>query len=184
MNYSLVLPAWVTVKVGAITGALSEFRRLVDNDPRPAANNSDQWDGLDDLAKIVPPYTYHFYVWANILPDNAIVIRADPSFKIDTVRVNPYAIYPVYGDAAIIDYKITGSAVVNIDILDPNGIVIRKLVINKSVTAGVLNTVTWDGKDDAKKIVVTPGNYQARVTALNSSGSIKKIRYGNITILK
>ncbi len=178
INYSLLKPSWVQLKIGIVT-APAEARTLLNYDPRNSTNNSELWDGRGNDGNVVPGGSYIVRGWANVLPDNSIVITAPTSF-ISSVTSSPYAFYPLYGQQTKINFSISTDANVTVEIISPAGVLIRTLQTNVFSKSGTHSTF-WDGKDNAGKTVFGPGSYRIRTTAVTLKG-LSFIREGNITV--
>jgi flagellar hook assembly protein FlgD len=181
ITYGLVVPAWVTLKVGVL-GQPSPHRVLINSEPRDVLNNIDYWDGRDNNGNIVAGASYIVAGWTNLLPDNAIVIK--PNLSVSSLTAQPYAFYPVYNESAEIKYTLSDNALVTVAVKTPNGSLTARVLVNNQPRAAGTHTVTWDGRDDFGNLISVPGDYRVHVTATHPTVNNTVTRTGNITVLQ
>lgn len=178
ISYDLAVPSWVRIWIGDIN-VFAHKRSLLYQAVRDTTNNIELWDGRDDNGDIVSGTEMTVVVWANILPDNVIILDHHSNLSVDEVKADPYAIYPVYGQTTEITYTLSESANVTITIVDEADQVVTTLVNDVATNFGT-HTVEWDGKDDFGKFVNTEGNYKVRTSI--TVGTTTKVLEGNITV--
>jgi len=181
LGYSLISPAWTTVRIG-VSGELSAERTLITSRPSDRFGSTEAWDGRDDSGDILSAATYVAYAWTSILPDNAIVTQ-DRDLGILAVTTDPYAIYPRYGMVVTVAYSLSEDAYVTIHVTDPGDVHVRTL-LDEELQAEGPHTALWDAKDDLGKFVSQEGNYEITVTATDTTQTTTVTRIGNATVFK
>jgi len=180
VSYDLLVPAWVTVMVG-LPANQNETVKLITLQPRDTDDLVEVWDGRDSDGDLAASGEYRATIWTRLIPDNAIIVQNNRDVSVEEVTADPYAIYPVYGQATQITYTISEDADVTLQIVSPSGTVVRTLVNDEAQTADTY-TIEWDGKNSSGKIIDTEGHYKIKVSI--TQGSTTKVREGNITVFK
>lgn len=191
VQFDLLRPAMVSVNMGSIvhdTPFGNLIQELVVDVPRNVNNNQVFWDGRDTINRIntvvpyVPPVMYTAAVFANLLPDNGIVVQRTRVLSIDMVEVQPFIIHTLFGGVTNIKYSISRDARVSVQIKRPPGEVIRTLAADEFKTSGTYN-VLWNGQDNSGRILAQPpGNYLIAVTAVDAATGKSVTRHGSVMI--
>ncbi len=159
INYTLARGGLITIRIGTYS---SYFRTLISNAKRPAGENTDYWDGRNDLGELVPPgnYLIAIYTTTDIDPMPATAPR------INDPLATPARFDPTTDVGATISYSLSKSASVTVGIYDFSDNLIRNVVINVSQLQGS-NSVIWDGKNNSGNYSY-PGAYRYKITATDS----------------
>ena len=175
INYSLSVPAWVTIG-GEYPASFPSF--LLEGAPRDAGPSTEVWDGRDGIGNIVQD-GFLVAMKTELLPDVFTVIR-DTTLQISELQTEVYRIIPTYNQISTIYYSITRDADVTIRIFDPSGN--SWIIADLPGQAAGSHSVEWDGTDAQGRVVSTEGNYRVELTA--SDGSAQILRSANITVYK
>ncbi len=160
LKYSLLQPAWVTIGGNGMRGF------AIAGKPRDKGENIEKWDGSVELwknnkktdktdkTKFVSGIL-NLAAKAEILPENAIVIKEQDSSLITNVSTEAYVIVPSYGEISTVKYTLSENAVVFISISDPNG---NNLTLSKGYEKGETqskgeHSVEWHGVNADGKLV-------------------------------
>lgn len=95
------------------------------------------------------------------------VITGSGAVQITQASAYPPAFNPSNGEKTTFTYKLSGNAVVALDILDGSDAIIVTLVDDESVLGNQEVDVDWDGTDSAtgSGVVVIAGNYKYQIIA-------------------
>lgn len=180
VSYTLSYPSLVTVRWKRYLVDTTDRLLFLDK-PRSASAQTEVWDGRLDEGRIAPNNTYHGLLWATLMPDNTIGITRAPAVTIGTISADPYAIRPSFNETAEIQYVLSGSANVTVQIKALNGDLINTLVNNQSKSAGT-HTVTWFGDNTAGEKMAGQASYYVSIDAVSGGSTFNK--KGNIAVLK
>ena len=159
ISYTLAEGGLITIRVGTYA---SYFRTLIQNAKRPAGENTDYWDGRNDLGELVPSGNYLIAIYTTTDPDPMPATAPRITDPLST----PARFDPTTDVGATISYSLSKSASVTIGIYDFSDNLIRNVVSNVSQLQGS-NSVIWDGKNNSDKHV-HPGAYRYKITATDS----------------
>ncbi|MGE0266939.1 MAG: fibronectin type III domain-containing protein [Candidatus Omnitrophota bacterium] len=182
LTYDLPVAAWVTLDVGVI-GEVNGKKSLVNLGPRDAGANTEIWNGRDDQGNIVVNELHTFVGWAVLLPENGLIIKNNSTMDVEDIQADPYAFFPIYGEATRISFDLAETSFITLEIVDTNNDVVRTLLEDDSTSAGS-HTVEWDGRDEVNKVPVEEGDYRIRLTITQASGPQVLTREGNVTVFR
>ncbi|PKM82049.1 MAG: hypothetical protein CVU89_06840 [Firmicutes bacterium HGW-Firmicutes-14] len=137
--------------------------------------NSVQWDGKDGSGKYVAdgPYTYQIDAVSPTVDSFRSTYKGIVNVESASPQVTGLSINPVpvkIGSNATIAYTISEPATVTVSIMNQQtGAVIREWPAQNKTAAGSYY-MSWDTKDNAMNLVTT-GDYQVKVTAVDSSAN-------------
>ncbi len=89
-----------------------------------------------------------------------------PDVSVANLVCNAYRILPMYNEVSTIDFDITRTSNVTIDIIDPDGNHFRTLTNSTQLTPGSYE-IEWDGKDDNGRYISVEGVYTVKVITQN-----------------
>jgi hypothetical protein len=155
--------------------------RLLSNAPHPAGNGTERWDGRkDDGTFHQGSFTIFFGIPAT-LPQNVIIVSGGT--ELTDFHAEAYLILPVFGEVSLLRYTLPASSSVTVTLTDPNGNLVRTLLNGTAQSAG-LQSIEWNGKNDAGLIVSTEGSYKVTLTALESGTGQTRTRQGSVVVYK
>ncbi len=171
ISYDLNEPSIVNLGIGTTGIGITPERTIVDFLPRDVLDNSDLWDGRGDDNLVLPDDTYTVGMHTKLMPDNSIAITPGaPSVTVSNFGVDPYGFYPVYGEITEINYTLSGTATVTVEIKDADNNLVVTLVDEVSKGAGS-HSVEWDGYDSSDELVASAGDYRVVLTIEDASGT-------------
>jgi len=133
-----------------------------------------RWTGTDAAGHAVPDGRYAFRISGRDAAGNGAVLSIPITVDrtLSTLRWSRSSFYPQDGDAIARSSRLTFSlkrtATVSVGIYSGT-ILIRTIWTNRAMAAGSRGW-TWDGRN-AAGVMVAPGSYTARVTAVSSLGA-------------
>ncbi|MDD3862195.1 MAG: hypothetical protein PHP74_04915 [Candidatus Gracilibacteria bacterium] len=84
----------------------------------------------------------------------------------------------------VISYKLSGTGLITVTIVDKAGVLVATLAENKSTTGNTVNNISWNGLSDKTKTIVSPGKYFFKLTLKTSqNGSIVDTKTGEINVI-
>jgi flagellar hook assembly protein FlgD len=134
------------------------------------------WDGRDNQGHL---YSGDFDVYFGVpqgVPVNSILVRSQ-TIQVTQVKCQAYLIIPSYAQVSTIGYTLSAPAEVTMTLQNPNGEHFRTLLNNVSQGAGA-QSVVWDGRNDAGKMVSVEGDYTVEITARSPGSGAGTTRYG------
>ncbi|MCI5227403.1 MAG: PKD domain-containing protein [Candidatus Electrothrix sp. AX2] len=172
-RYTLDHKGEVTVYISSFDGGAGpRVKTLLLRYPQSAGSYVQVWDGTDDQGNLVDPTTYVIAVFSWNLPENAIIVRSEPVISdlyVHPAYLNPAALPYDEADSAEIVYTLSKQAKVVATISDEENYIVRTLTAT-DVPGGPLNTMEWDGKNEAGKYVA-PGSYRIKLVATDAAGN-------------
>jgi len=187
LNYTLSLPADVTVRIFNSSGTL--VRGLITSAPKLAGPNGDVWDGANNSGSLMPNGIYTFTVDAStgsgaaVQKSSTVVIDNGPPPTITLVQASP-AIFspnasPGSQDATAIGYTLSQAANATVRIFNSGGTLVRDLVTFSPRSAGS-NSESWDGRDNLSQFVAD-GAYSFTIDASSGAGGAVQ-QSGTVTV--
>lgn len=84
----------------------------------------------------------------------------------------------------VISYKLSGTGLITMTIVDQAGVKVATLAENKSTQGNVVNTIDWAGTSDISKTTAPPGKYFFKLTLKASqNGAIVDTKTGEINVI-
>ncbi len=101
------------------------------------------------------------------------------ALEIANVYHEPAMFEPKQGQTTTIGFRLTDSAMVNLNIYDDRDLLVRRIATDKVLTAGD-HAMIWDGKDQAGRLV-PPEAYRYTLTAENAEGKTVEYDISDVT---
>lgn len=137
------------------------------------------WDGRrNDGSFHQGPFDVYWDVPLQLAENVIILLRERPGNA--HFRAEPYLFQPALGDISTFSYQLTREFLVSIELIDPNGNVVRTLVDNVLQPAGA-HIVEWDGRTDDGRVVAVEGDYRVRLEATDPVSGV--LYWGNAVVL-
>ena len=181
IDYDMNGPGWHTLRIEPTgTGAPPEFdlRSMM---RLPTGPTHEIWDGRLDTGELYSGTFTVFFDFPRAIEEHIVFVQT-PLLRVDGFSVNPYVFRPMYAEVSNIRFDLARDALVQIDIIDPNGNFLRTLQTSAPFAAGE-HLLLWDGTDDNGEVVDVEGLYEVQVTAQDSLTGDDTIRRGAVTVI-
>lgn len=178
ISYLLGRKATVEVRVLTYEGRL--VRSLVEGEEQRAGRQVLPWDGKDRGGQPAGNGVYTVQVWAvaggESLLQGAVEVVLDRGLLAD-LRVNPVRFAPgteAIDQTAQVVYRLSDPGLVSVEVISPQGQVVRRLLDRAARAAGV-HAETWEGQDEAGQ-QVPDGSYVLKVSPFFPEGTPSQAR--------
>ncbi|OQX02699.1 MAG: hypothetical protein BWK80_57315 [Desulfobacteraceae bacterium IS3] len=190
LKYSLLQPAWMIIGGNGMPGF------AVAGKPRDKGENIEKWDGRAEIwdengntgKTLIVTGTLNLAAKAEILPENAIVIKEQDSALITNVSTEAYIIVPSYGEISTVKYTLSENSLVSISISDPNGNN-WTLAENETQSKGE-HSAEWRGVNADGKLVwpltngIPEGDYTVEIKAESKESGATAVKRANIHVYR